>query len=41
VDPSMRFAKGRLAEELVKMGESFQEFQFWSRMVDQLLEGSQ
>jgi 2-hydroxy-3-keto-5-methylthiopentenyl-1-phosphate phosphatase len=38
VHPSMRFAKGRLAEELTKQGESFQPFRSWSEMVDQLLE---
>ena len=38
VPPSMRFAKGRLAEELAKKGENFQEFQSWSEMVNRLLE---
>lgn len=38
VDPSMRFAKGRLAEELTNRAESFQQFRSWSAMVDKLLE---
>jgi 2-hydroxy-3-keto-5-methylthiopentenyl-1-phosphate phosphatase len=38
VHPSLRFAKGRLAEELTKKGESFKPFRSWSEMVDQLLE---
>jgi 2-hydroxy-3-keto-5-methylthiopentenyl-1-phosphate phosphatase len=38
VDPSRRFAKGRLAEELLKKGESFYRFQSWSGMVDSLLQ---
>jgi 2-hydroxy-3-keto-5-methylthiopentenyl-1-phosphate phosphatase len=37
VHPSMRFAKGRLAEELAQKGESFHRFQSWSEMVDKLL----
>jgi 2-hydroxy-3-keto-5-methylthiopentenyl-1-phosphate phosphatase len=40
VPPSRRFAKGRLAEELAKKGESFQLFQSWSEMVDRLLEST-
>lgn len=40
VNPSMRFAKGRLAEELTKRGESFQQFRSWSEMVDKLLDGA-
>jgi 2-hydroxy-3-keto-5-methylthiopentenyl-1-phosphate phosphatase len=36
VHPSRRFAKGRLAEELTKKGESFQRFHFWSEVVDML-----
>ena len=40
VPPSMRFAKGILAEELKKRGEGFIRFQSWSEMVDRLLEGS-
>lgn len=38
VHPSLRFAKGRLAEELTNKGESFQPFRSWSEMIDKLLE---
>ena len=37
VHPSNRFAKGRLAEELAKRGESFKKFSTWSEMVNTLL----
>jgi 2-hydroxy-3-keto-5-methylthiopentenyl-1-phosphate phosphatase len=37
VHPSIRFAKGRLAEELTKRGEVFTRFQSWSEMVEKLL----
>lgn len=37
VEPSRRFAKGRLAEELTERGEGFQQFQSWSEMVEKLL----
>ena len=37
VEPSRCFAKGRLAEELTKKGESFHRFQSWSEMVEKLL----
>ena len=39
VQPSRRYAKGRLAEELTKRGERFNRFQSWSGMVDSLLSG--
>ncbi|MBI4765993.1 MAG: HAD-IB family phosphatase [Deltaproteobacteria bacterium] len=39
VHSSRRFAKGRLAEELTKRGESFHPFRSWSEMVDKLLDG--
>ena len=40
VPPSLRFAKGLLAEELRERGEGFIRFQSWSEMVDSLLNGS-
>jgi 2-hydroxy-3-keto-5-methylthiopentenyl-1-phosphate phosphatase len=37
VPPSLRFAKGILAEELKKRGEGYVRFQSWSEVVDRLL----
>ena len=39
VPPSLRFAKGVLAEELKERGEGFKRFQSWSEMVNSLLNG--
>jgi 2-hydroxy-3-keto-5-methylthiopentenyl-1-phosphate phosphatase len=39
VPPSLRFAKGLLAEELRERGEGFIRFQSWSEVVDNLLNG--
>jgi 2-hydroxy-3-keto-5-methylthiopentenyl-1-phosphate phosphatase len=38
VHPSLRFAKGRLTEELAQKGKSFRPFQSWGEMVDKLLQ---
>ncbi len=38
VPPSMRFAKGQLARELTKKGESFNRFQSWNEIIEKLIE---